>query len=148
MQDLTSSTRAAIEDRRDVSRESRFVRDLFAYVCFFTRRLRRGTRYAKMFKPFKPPLLKKVGQPIPIDSKVPDSDDESQPPNKKRRLLVHYVQDSPPKPLRTSTVAASTPRKPLLAINNPVKTNSSSFVASEGPEGYYMVLWCANSCTL
>jgi hypothetical protein len=100
----------------------------------------------KMFKPFKPPLLKKVDKPAHIDSKVSDLEFESQsPPTKKRRLLVSYVPDSPQQ-VRTSTSAVNAPRKPLLIVNEPLKPNSSSPGVLGSPEGYYMVLWYASFC--
>jgi hypothetical protein len=95
-----------------------------------------------MFKPFKPPLLSKIGQPRTINTKEPDFEAENQPPpSKKRRLSIHRVPDSPPKTLPTSTAAASSSRKPLLAVNNPVKSNGPLSAHSNSPEGYYMVLW-------
>jgi hypothetical protein len=134
-----------------MSRESRCARDfcsrIFMPLDAFVSTVRPNS--TKMFKPFKPPLLKKAEKPMSVDLTGSDLDLKSQlPPNKNRRLLVHYVPDSPPKPFPTSTAAVSTPRKPLLVINNSIKSNDSSSTASDGPEGYYMVLWCAKSRTL
>lgn len=111
---------------------------------------------AKMFKPFKPPLLKCVAKPAsipPID--LTESDDEPvHRPYKKRRLLtgwrsafstvamIHVVEDSPPPtkaPSASSAVLA--PRKPLLVVKNPTELRSTHDASAEGPEGYYMVLW-------
>jgi hypothetical protein len=99
---------------------------------------------AKMFKPFKPPLLKSVAKPAsisPID--LTESDDEPvHRPYKKRKLLVHVVEDSPPPtkaPNASSAVLA--PRKPLLVVKNPTELRPTYDAFAEGPEGYYMVLW-------
>ena len=104
-----------------------------------------------MFKPFKPPLPKRPQQAtvdltIVPDSDteiVPDSDEEIQArPFKKRRLLVHEVQGPQPEKAPTASIAARAPRKPLLVVKDPINLqvdNASS--ATEGPEGYYMVLW-------
>ena len=74
----------------------------------------------KPFKPFKPPLLKKVEDPASVDLTVSDSEPEIQHrPYKKRRLLIHTVEDSPPKTLLPASQAVYAPRKPLLAVNNP-----------------------------
>ncbi len=91
-----------------------------------------------MFKPFKPPLLKSIEKPASID--LTESDEEPHP-SKKRKLLIHVVEDSPP-PARTSTSSADlAPRKPLLVVKNPVELKSTQGAAVEGPEGYYIVLW-------
>ncbi|TAQ89042.1 hypothetical protein B7494_g2636 [Chlorociboria aeruginascens] len=104
-----------------------------------------------MFKPFKPPLLK--GPPMPtqtaIDLTDDDDDFDSGPPrpHKKRKLLVHIINDSPPKEIPTVLAAVSMPRKPLLIVKNEnssqtLPANSGSQGAGgESPEGYYMVLW-------
>jgi DNA repair and recombination protein RAD54B len=97
-----------------------------------------------MFKPFKPPLLKSVAKSAsiaPID--LTESDDEPvHRPYKKRKLLVHVVEDSPPPtkvPSASSAVLA--PRKPLIVVKNPTELKSTQDASVEGPEGYYMVLW-------
>jgi DNA repair and recombination protein RAD54B len=97
-----------------------------------------------MFKPFKPPLLKSIAKPAsitPID--LTESDEEPvHRPYKKRKLLVHVVEDSPPPtkaPSASSAVLA--PRKPLLVVKNPTELRSAHDASAEGLEGYYMVLW-------
>jgi DNA repair and recombination protein RAD54B len=102
----------------------------------------------KPFKPFKPPLLRKLEKQESIDLAESDPEDDVQNhhPRKKRRL-IHVVQDSPPKKLPTSSAAASVPRKPLLAIKSPNDAKSSESAISKCPEGYYMVLWYADSIT-
>jgi DNA repair and recombination protein RAD54B len=97
-----------------------------------------------MFKPFKPPLLKSVAKPTPsapID--LTGSDDEPiHHPYKKRKLLIHIVEDSPP-PTNAppASLAALAPRKPLFVVKNSNDLNSTRNASAEGPEGYYMVLW-------
>jgi hypothetical protein len=99
----------------------------------------------KMFKPFKPPLLQSSDKQPLGNSHKSKLEPEFQPrPHKRRKLLVHYVEDSPPKTLPTASAAVNAPRKPLLMIKNPTETNKSvevATVASDCPEGYYMVLW-------
>jgi DNA repair and recombination protein RAD54B len=92
-----------------------------------------------MFKPFKPPLLKSVAELASID--LTESDDEPLPhPSKKRKLLIHVVEDSPP-PARAPSSAVLAPRKPLLVVKNPMDLKSTQDAAAESPEGYYIVLW-------
>ena len=99
----------------------------------------------KMLKPFKSPLLMTVKKPTKADLTLSNSDAEIQPrPYKKRRLLVHHVPQSPPKSLPSTTTAVNASRKPLLTINNPIKSSNPSSAVSEGPEGCYMVLWYAS----
>jgi hypothetical protein len=97
-----------------------------------------------MLRPFKQPLLKRVAQPVQIDLTVVSdhsSDDEPiQRPAKKRRL-IHAVDDSPPKPKTTVSSGVNAPRKPLLAVKNQSDAKTIRNDASEGLEGYYMVLW-------
>ncbi|KAJ5042784.1 uncharacterized protein L3040_004177 [Drepanopeziza brunnea f. sp. 'multigermtubi'] len=94
-----------------------------------------------MFKPFKPPRLKSVARPASID--VDDIEILESPPRpyKKRRLLEHIVEDSPPKkaPLTSSAVLA--PRKPLLPVKNPLEAKPRPESQAGSPESYYMVLW-------
>lgn len=106
------------------------------------------SRKWKMFKPFKPPLLKSVVKSsrnsfLDTDSgpiSIPDSDSEPESrPLKKRKLLI--VEDRPPPINTSSSSAALAPRKPLLVVKNPTETKTIADVESEGPEGYYMVLW-------
>jgi len=101
----------------------------------------------KMFKPFKPPLLRKVEKPAPIDLTESDLDPEEQHrPSKKRRLLVRYVEDSPPRTLPVASAAVNAPRKPLLVTKKDTDLNESAPVVPEGPEGYYLVLWYVEFC--
>lgn len=101
-----------------------------------------------MFKPFQPPLRKSAAQPDPADLIViPESDDdeegeEEKPhrPYKKRKLLVHDVDKSPPTPKIAVSAAALAPRKPLLPVKNSVELKASE-EDSEESEGYYTVLW-------
>jgi DNA repair and recombination protein RAD54B len=98
-----------------------------------------------MFKPFKPPLLKKVEKQVSVDLTEPNSEEEVEVrrPYKKRRLLV--IEDIPPKKkLPFASSAVSAPRKPLLVVNNPNDVKPSESAASDCPEGYYVVLWYAN----
>ncbi|KAL3425576.1 DNA repair and recombination protein rad54 [Phlyctema vagabunda] len=76
-----------------------------------------------MFKPFKPPLIKRIPKPAAID--LTNSDTEpSSPPTKKRRLSSHQViEESPPRKPATHASQANSP--PALS----------------GPEGYFLVLW-------
>lgn len=93
-----------------------------------------------MFKPFKPPLLKRIEKPASIDLTGNESDSQA-PPYKKRRL-IHVVEDSPPRkaipPVSSAIIA---PRKPLLVVKNPTESKQPASASSEGPEGYYIVLW-------
>jgi DNA repair and recombination protein RAD54B len=95
-----------------------------------------------MFKPFKPPLLKKIEQPVSVDLTTSDSEPEIQHrPYKKRKLLIHDVEQKLTKTLPVASKAASAPRKPLLLVRNPNETKEPATSPPEGPEGYYMVLW-------
>jgi DNA repair and recombination protein RAD54B len=95
-----------------------------------------------MFKPFKPPLLKKVEKPAPVDLTASDSDPEIQHrPYKKRKLLIHRVEESPTKTAPIASPAVLASRKPLLVVKNPSETKEPPSSDSEGPEGYYIVLW-------
>jgi DNA repair and recombination protein RAD54B len=97
-----------------------------------------------MFKPFKPPLLKSVAKPAPVAPiDLTESDDEPvHHPYKKRKLLIHVVEDSPPptKAPRVSS-AAFAPRKPLVLVKNPTELKTTQDASADGPEGYYLVLW-------
>ena len=100
-----------------------------------------------MYKPFKPPMLKRApAKPTSVDlTQVPDTDSEEEEeepirPAKKRRLLVHVVEDSPPKPKIQSSSAVGAPRKPLL-VKSTNEPKPASAASSQNPEGYYMVLW-------
>lgn len=105
---------------------------------YFTKR----SMSTKMFKPFKPPLLKKVDKPARIESNTSDLEFESRsPPTKRRRLLVHHVPDSPPKQIPTSTTSVNAQRKPLLVVNKSLKSHSPPPVVSGDSDGYYIVLW-------
>jgi DNA repair and recombination protein RAD54B len=98
----------------------------------------------KMFKPFKPPaLLKKVEKPLSVDLTGSDSEPDIQHrPNKKRKLLVHTVEEPVKKTLPPASQAVNAPRKPLLVVKNPIKTKEvASSALEEGPQGYYLVLW-------
>lgn len=98
----------------------------------------------KMFKPFKPPLLKSVAKSAPIAPiDLTESDDEPvHRPYKKRKLLVHVVEDSPPLIIAPHVSSAVLiPRKPLLVVKNSNELKSTQDASVEGPEGYYMVLW-------
>jgi DNA repair and recombination protein RAD54B len=98
-----------------------------------------------MFKPFKPPLIKSITKPAPvdIDLTVPDSDSDadSQPRPPKKRRLIHVVEDSPPLNRTATSSAVLAPRKPLLVVKNPAEAKPSTEDSTDGPEGYYMVLW-------
>lgn len=97
-----------------------------------------------MFKPFKPPaLLRKVEKPVSVDLTASDSESEIQHrPYKKRRLLVHTVEEPVKKTLPPASQAVNAPRKPLLVVKNTVDNKeAASSALAEGPEGYYMVLW-------
>lgn len=73
---------------------------------------------------------------------ISDSEDDVQErPFKKRKLLVHIVEDSPPKKTAFVSAAASAPRKPLLLVKNPAIPKPHADAASDGLEGYYLVLW-------
>ncbi|KAE8451950.1 hypothetical protein EG329_002114 [Mollisiaceae sp. DMI_Dod_QoI] len=96
-----------------------------------------------MYKPFRPPLLKNFAPKKPVEvERIPESDDESDArPYKKRKLLVHVVEDSPPKKAVTASAGVSAPRKPLLVVKNSSEPKSSLDSQDDYPEGYYMVLW-------
>jgi DNA repair and recombination protein RAD54B len=98
-----------------------------------------------MNKPFRPPLLKSRPKAEAINlTRIPESDDESEinpRPYKKRKLLVHIVDDSPPSKITPSSSAVQAPRKPLLVVKNPSKPKTIVKESSVGLEGYYMVLW-------
>ena len=97
-----------------------------------------------MFKPFKPPLLKSTVQPVAID--LTEDQIESQPPPYKKQRLIHVVEDSRPKKVvAPASAGVIAPRKPLTVVNNPTESKQSSSCLSEGPEGYYMVLWQVES---
>jgi DNA repair and recombination protein RAD54B len=97
----------------------------------------------KMFKPFKPPLLKSIARSEdPISIPDSDSDQESRPA-KKRKLLIVEEKSLPTK--APSSSAALAPRKPLLVVKNLIETNKSADVQCEGPEGYYLILWHVKS---
>jgi DNA repair and recombination protein RAD54B len=91
-----------------------------------------------MFKPFKPPILKSIEKPASID--LTESDDEPRP-FKKRKLLIHVVEDIPPLAKVSASTAVLAPRKPLLVVKNPIELNSTQATTAAGPEGYYIVLW-------
>lgn len=95
-----------------------------------------------MFKPFKPPLLKKIERPVQLDLTASGSEPEFQHrPSKKRKLLIHHV-DAPAKTQQITSQAANAPRKPLLVVKTHFENKSAASAApEEGPEGYYMVLW-------
>lgn len=104
-----------------------------------------------MFKPFKPPLLKSASRSSkPIDDfsnvqVISDSEEEilTKPVAKKRRLLIHDVEEAPKIKAPIASSAANAPRKPLIVVKNPVESNqgSSSTEIESGVEGYYLVLW-------
>lgn len=106
-----------------------------------------------MFKPFRPPLLKSVSRAIPVKAEVDTSDSQVisdseeeilTRPTKKRRLLIHEVDDAPKTKVPIASAAASAPRKPLLVVANPVepnKTTNASPVNVSAVEKYYLVLW-------
>lgn len=103
-----------------------------------------------LHKPFKPPLLKQTATPaVPKKQVVHEiiSSDEEEPtprPAKRRRHLVHIVDDepklpvSPPSPIQP---ALNVSRKPLLSVRNPTITAATTASDSNAPEGYYLVLW-------
>jgi hypothetical protein len=100
-----------------------------------------------MFKPFKPPLLKKIEMPA-ADLIESDSEPEIQNrPYKKRKLLIHTVEESPPKAAPIASQAALAPRKPLLVVKNLSEVKEPTSSAPDGPEGYYIVLWCVQNPT-
>src|SRR5277367_7171168 len=91
-------------------------------------------------KPFKPPLLKKVPKPAVED----DSFEPLSPPRPaKKRRFIHIVDNSPPacRTLPTNSIAVNAPRKPLLTVTNPVAAAQAAASPSDGPEGYYLILW-------
>jgi DNA repair and recombination protein RAD54B len=95
-------------------------------------------------KPFKPPLLKQVPKPAVRDVQDDSFEDSSPPrPAKKRRLLIHVVDDSPPqsRTLPTHSLAVNAPRKPLLSVANHVAAAQAASPLSDGQEGYYLILW-------
>ena len=97
-------------------------------------------RYMMWNKPFKPPLLKQVPKPALKD----DSFEPLSPPRPaKKRRFIHVISDSPPpsRPLSRNSPAIDAPRKPLLTVTNPVAAAQSAAPSSEGPEGYYLILW-------
>ncbi|TEY55740.1 hypothetical protein BOTCAL_0229g00080 [Botryotinia calthae] len=104
-----------------------------------------------MFKPFRPPLLKSVPKPSkPVDEfsdiqVISDSEEEilTKPAAKKRRLLIHNVEEAPKIKAPIASSAANAPRKPLMVVKNPVEATQAP-TPSENPtsiDGYYLVLW-------
>lgn len=105
----------------------------------------------KMFKPFRPPLLKSAPKPSkPVDEfsdvqVISDSEEEilTKPVAKKRRLLIHNVEEAPEIRAPIASSAANAPRKPLMVVKNPVEA-TQALTTSENPtsiDGYYLVLW-------
>jgi DNA repair and recombination protein RAD54B len=92
-----------------------------------------------MFKPFKPPLLKRAEKQIDLTQSDSEEDIQNRP-HKKRRL-IHVVEDSPPKKVPAASAATNAPRKPLLVVKAPNTATTSRTIDSAGPEGYYLVLW-------
>jgi DNA repair and recombination protein RAD54B len=91
-------------------------------------------------KPFKPPLLKQVPKPAVKD----DSFEPISPPRPaKKRCVINIVDDSPPacRTLPTNSPAVNAPRKPLLTVTNLVAAAQAAVPPSDGPEGYYLILW-------
>ena len=89
-----------------------------------------------MFKPFKPPLLKKIEKPA-ADLTESDLELEIQHrPYKKRKLLIHTVEETPPKAAPIASQAALAPRKPLLVVKNSSEVKEPILSAPDGPEGY------------
>ncbi|KAG0646852.1 DNA repair and recombination rad54B [Hyphodiscus hymeniophilus] len=96
-----------------------------------------------MFKPFKPPaLLEKVEKSVSVDLTASDSEPEIlSRPYKKRKLLIHSVEESTQKTLVHASQAVNAPRKPLLVVKNPIETKETACAApKDGLDGYYMVL--------
>ena len=100
----------------------------------------------KMFKPFKPPLSREAVSLVSLDLTGSDSEIEVESrPYKKRKLLVHTVEEQVSKTRPRATQAVKAPRKPLLIVNNPVDSiEVASHAPQEGHEGYYIVLWSAS----
>jgi DNA repair and recombination protein RAD54B len=106
-----------------------------------------------MFKPFRPPLLKGVPRPAPVRAEVDTSDtqiisDSEEEiltrPTKKRRLLIHEVDEAPKTKVPIASAAASAPRKPLLVVPNsaePSKATNAPPTNVAPVEKYYLVLW-------
>lgn len=98
----------------------------------------------KMFKPFKPPaLLRKAETPISVDLTVSDSEPEIQHRQyKKRKLLVHTVEEHAEKILPPTSQAVNAPRRPLVVVQSTIDNKESgSSAGADCPGGYYMVLW-------
>jgi hypothetical protein len=130
VQSRVLATRRASQVAFSIARESR--RDINHFAI--------NGQKGRMFKPFKPPLLKSAAKPASID--LTESDDEPQPrPFKKRKLLIHVVEDSPPPAKTHASSVVLAPRKPLLLVKNPTELNSTQDPSAERPEGYYIVLW-------
>ncbi|EDN97696.1 hypothetical protein SS1G_12550 [Sclerotinia sclerotiorum 1980 UF-70] len=104
-----------------------------------------------MFKPFRPPLLKNAPKSTkPVDDfsnvqVISDSEEEilTKPVAKKRRLLIHDVEEAPKSKAPITSSAANAPRKPLVVVRNPVEASqgTSSSENTSGIDGYYLVLW-------
>ncbi|KAJ8065695.1 hypothetical protein OCU04_006366 [Sclerotinia nivalis] len=104
-----------------------------------------------MFKPFRPPLLKSVPKSTkPVDDfsnvqVISDSEEEilTKPVAKKRRLLIHDVEEAPKIKAPITSSAANAPRKPLVVVKNPVEANQAASLSenTSGFDGYYLVLW-------
>jgi DNA repair and recombination protein RAD54B len=106
-----------------------------------------------MFKPFRPPLLKSVPRAAPVRAEVDTSDtqvisDSEEEiltrPTKKRRLLIHEVDEAPKTKVPIVSTAASAPRKPLLVVANsaePSKPTNAPSKKASAVEKYYLVLW-------
>ncbi|KAF7879170.1 hypothetical protein EAF04_000369 [Stromatinia cepivora] len=104
-----------------------------------------------MFKPFRPPLLKSVPKSAkPLDDfsdvqVISDSEEEilTKPVVKRRRLLIHDVEEAPKIKTPITSSAANAPRKPLIVVKNPVEANQAASLSenTSGIDGYYLVLW-------
>jgi hypothetical protein len=113
-------------------------------------------------KPFKPPLLKSLQKTVEIRSTEPkqepalttqqsttdkpiDLDLEPSPRPFKKRRLIHIIEDDESSQQATPTISAAVkaPRKPLITVKNPIAAAQGTGPASDGPEGYYLVLWYA-----
>lgn len=105
-----------------------------------------------MWKPFKPPAFKSPllkSSVKPSDKSIvvseTDNDDDSayKSPPPKRKRLIHIVEDDDPPPLKklNSIVAINAPRKPLLSLKSHVTLSQAGPPSTEGPEGYFLVLW-------
>ena len=96
-----------------------------------------------MNKPFRPPLLRKVDNPT-----VSYGTYGEEPQTKRRRISSDQEDEDKsagPQLVFKKPGISSLPRKPLLAVKNPLVAAQATQPLNGGVEGYYNVLWYVRS---